>query len=92
VTGGGLPAEIWHQTMVTVLQGMTPVPLPAEAPTAPAFGGQATVSGDGFGQIFSGEDPLAGGNAGQPQQPNDPAADAIIQGIIEQLLNSGGGN
>lgn len=92
VTGGGLPAEIWHQTMVTVLQGMTPVPLPAEAPTAPAFGGQSTVSGDGFGQIFSGENPLAGGNAGQPQQPNDPAADAIVQGIIEQLLNGGGGN
>jgi membrane peptidoglycan carboxypeptidase len=28
VTGGGLPAEIWHETMVRITQGMTPKPLP----------------------------------------------------------------
>lgn len=28
VTGGGLPAEIWRQTMERVLRDMTPVPLP----------------------------------------------------------------
>ena len=33
VTGGGLPAEIWHETMVGVLAGMTPTPLPMIAPT-----------------------------------------------------------
>ncbi|MCJ8336022.1 MAG: PBP1A family penicillin-binding protein [Epibacterium sp.] len=33
VTGGGLPAEIWKETMVRVHKGLTPRPLPALAPT-----------------------------------------------------------
>lgn len=38
VTGGGLPADIWHETMIRVLSGRTPVPLPMDAPskTAPS--------------------------------------------------------
>ncbi len=42
VTGGGLPAEIWKETMSRITQGMTPRPLPAftpkiqPAPQAPA--------------------------------------------------------
>ena len=32
VTGGGLPAEIWHETMVRVHEGMEPVALPMRAP------------------------------------------------------------
>jgi len=32
VTGGGLPAEIWHEAMVRVHQGLEPVPLPAFVP------------------------------------------------------------
>lgn len=32
VTGGGLPAEIWHETMVRVHEGLTPVALPMQAP------------------------------------------------------------
>ncbi len=35
VTGGGLPAEIWHETMMRVTEGMTPSPLPMLAPAAP---------------------------------------------------------
>ncbi|UWR07302.1 transglycosylase domain-containing protein [Ruegeria sp. B32] len=35
VTGGGLPAEIWKETMVRVTEGMTPTPLPMLAPAAP---------------------------------------------------------
>ncbi|WP_278922790.1 MULTISPECIES: transglycosylase domain-containing protein [Pseudophaeobacter] len=37
VTGGGLPAEIWQETMVRVHEGLTPTPLPmlAPAPIAP---------------------------------------------------------
>lgn len=34
VTGGGLPAEIWHETMVRVHQGLEPKPLPMKAPIA----------------------------------------------------------
>ena len=32
VTGGGLPAEIWHAVMQRVLDGMTPRPLPMATP------------------------------------------------------------
>ncbi|GAA6208958.1 PBP1A family penicillin-binding protein [Cognatishimia sp. WU-CL00825] len=32
VTGGGLPAEIWHQVMSRVTEGMTPRPLPDFVP------------------------------------------------------------
>lgn len=36
VTGGGLPAEIWHETMVRVHDGLQPKPLPMrEPPGAP---------------------------------------------------------
>ncbi|NDW46569.1 transglycosylase domain-containing protein [Ruegeria sp. PrR005] len=35
VTGGGLPAEIWHETMIRVHEGMTPKPLPMQAPRQP---------------------------------------------------------
>jgi 1A family penicillin-binding protein len=32
VTGGGLPAEIWHEAMVRVHEGLEPKPLPMQAP------------------------------------------------------------
>ena len=32
VTGGGLPADIWHETMVRVLGGHSPTDLPMSAP------------------------------------------------------------
>ncbi len=35
VTGGGLPAEIWKETMLRVTDGMTPTPLPMMAPEPP---------------------------------------------------------
>ncbi len=34
VTGGGLPADIWRETMTRVTEGMTPVPLPYSEPVA----------------------------------------------------------
>ena len=34
VTGGGLPAEIWHEVMKRVTEGSTPQPLPAFTPKA----------------------------------------------------------
>ncbi len=34
VTGGGLPAEIWRETMVRVHEGLQPVALPMRAPKA----------------------------------------------------------
>jgi penicillin-binding protein 1A len=32
VTGSGLPAEIWNETMTRVLSGLAPTPLPMQAP------------------------------------------------------------
>lgn len=39
VTGGGLPATIWRETMVRVLDGMQPTPLPMVIPRRPATAG-----------------------------------------------------
>ncbi|WP_407494437.1 transglycosylase domain-containing protein [Pseudooceanicola sp. MF1-13] len=36
VTGSGLPAEIWHEVMVRVHEGIPPRPLPMARPEAPA--------------------------------------------------------
>ncbi|MFO1105830.1 MAG: PBP1A family penicillin-binding protein [Amaricoccus sp.] len=35
VTGGGLPAEIWHETMVRLEDGLPPRPLPMRVPQPP---------------------------------------------------------
>ena len=35
VTGGGLPAEIWHEVMIRVHEGLPAKPLPMQAPVAP---------------------------------------------------------
>ena len=43
VTGGGLPAEIWRQTMSRVLEGRPIVPLPMDPPV-----------GEGNGTVMSG--------------------------------------
>ncbi len=37
VTGGGLPAEIWRETMLRVHEGMTPRPLPMLEPERPVY-------------------------------------------------------
>jgi membrane peptidoglycan carboxypeptidase len=39
VTGGGLPATIWRETMVGVLDGMQPTPLPMLIPQRPVSAG-----------------------------------------------------
>ncbi len=41
VTGGGLPADIWRETMIRVLAGRTPTPLPMQQP----HGGGTQISG-----------------------------------------------
>ncbi|PYE83713.1 transglycosylase domain-containing protein [Pseudoroseicyclus aestuarii] len=44
VTGGGLPADIWHETMVRVLEGQQVTPLPMRTPGAGS--GEMIASGD----------------------------------------------
>ena len=46
VTGGGLPADIWHETMTRITRGWQPTRLPAEAPTGAS--GVATIQDSGI--------------------------------------------
>ncbi len=62
VTGGGLPAEIWHEVMLRVSEGTEPKPLPMLEPVPPS-------PADPYGQT-----PLPGQGADVPL--NDPLADA----------------
>lgn len=48
VTGSGLPAEIWHETMRRVLDGLTPTPLPMNVPVSAEPAPNAQTS-DGLG-------------------------------------------
>jgi len=55
VTGGGLPAEIWRETMVRVHEGVPARPLPIQIPagSAQARGGQSRNSGDPVKNILN---------------------------------------
>ncbi len=52
VTGGGLPATIWHETMVRVLEGKQPTALPMTIPQRPAFAGVLESRG---GEVADGD-------------------------------------
>ncbi|WP_417672587.1 transglycosylase domain-containing protein [Pseudodonghicola sp.] len=74
VTGSGLPAEIWHETMVRVQEGMTPRPLPMREPIPPAqpkVEAPAKGGGGGLGQAVDQllRDIFGGGGGGAPAQP-----------------------
>jgi 1A family penicillin-binding protein len=67
VTGGGLPAEIWRETMVRVHEGLPATPLPAQAPErAPqsrdTSGGAPSGGGSFLDQVL--RDILGGGGSG----------------------------
>ncbi len=75
VTGGGLPAEIWHETMVRVTEGMEPKPLPmrepipsTRTPELPESGRDRSldsVVNQVLRDIFGG----GGGGGGKPPKP-----------------------
>ncbi|MCK0095922.1 transglycosylase domain-containing protein [Yoonia sp. F2084L] len=52
VTGGGLPATIWRETMVRVLEGKQPTALPMTIPQRPAFAGVLESRG---GEVADGD-------------------------------------
>ncbi len=90
VTGGGLPAEIWHEVMARVQDGLpaTPLPviLPNELPQAPAWQGDTYSAG--------GPPPTAGPD-GQPLgdpvriTPVEDTGGNGLLGVLERIL---GGN
>jgi membrane peptidoglycan carboxypeptidase len=72
VTGGGLPAEIWHETMVRVHEGLPVNPLPMRDPPPPT-------------QVAQTQQP--GGVPGAPGgQPAGNAADQIIMDVLNAIF------
>lgn len=75
VTGGGLPAEIWHEVMVRVHDGMSPKPLPMDIPEP-----RLPPQQDPYAQAY----PDAQGNMPQPQR--DRAQEDPIESLLRDLL------
>ncbi|WP_425044723.1 transglycosylase domain-containing protein [Primorskyibacter sp. S87] len=75
VTGGGLPAEIWHETMVRVHEGLEPRPLPMSEPTPPRQPERRQPQGrpGGLGQAVDQilKDIFGGGGGGRAPKGND---------------------
>jgi penicillin-binding protein 1A len=83
VTGGGLPAEIWHEVMTRISEGTEAKPLPKEIPpstvsppagTAPAYDPNAFVQPEDV-PYFDGSNPS------QPGVTEDDLADQILQEV-----------
>jgi penicillin-binding protein 1A len=82
VTGGGLPAEIWHEVMVRVSEGTEPKPLPMlepqpRLPPQPDPYAQPQPGADGQVPVY---DPWA---AQQPQPGDVPIYDPYAQPVQE---------
>jgi membrane peptidoglycan carboxypeptidase len=80
VTGGGLPADIWRETMTRVLDGETPRSLPMEQPS-------------GSGGSFVQPNGVLADGSGEPYQPTgDPATDAALAAAFGAPLPAGEGD
>ncbi len=79
VTGGGLPADIWRETMTRVLANQQPVPLPMQEP------------GDGLRRsdpnFQPGVEAPAPGSPASPDAPNSPNDGAILD-VLNNILNN----
>ncbi|MDQ2066863.1 PBP1A family penicillin-binding protein [Xinfangfangia sp. CPCC 101601] len=83
VTGGGLPAEIFHEVMVRINEGVTPKPLPQEIPmnTVTLPEGTQPYNPDDFVQP---EDVpyFDGSNPNQPGMTEDDLAQQILNELL----------
>lgn len=89
VTGGGLPAEIWHEVMTRVEKGQPPHPLPMANPSEWRSG-----SGDAYaGESWNSDEPIPEGGVpvvnGQLVRPGGRTPDdGGLGGTINRLLRS----
>ncbi|TDX33337.1 1A family penicillin-binding protein [Rhodovulum visakhapatnamense] len=86
VTGGGLPAEIWHEAMVRVHEGVPPRPLPMLLPeeAPPPVAGEPGYPGQSAG-------PGTGGwGQQQPVQDNRDDGGNLAENILRSVLGAFG--
>jgi penicillin-binding protein 1A len=87
-TGGGLPAQIWHEVMTRVEEGLPDTPLPMILPTdlppsEPAYAGETLQAGG----VAADQPGLAGPVNGQT--PNGPPTDENLFEAIGRILSGG---
>ena len=84
VTGGGLPAEIWHEVMLRVEDGLPATPLPIQAPAAPVVAEPdlAATPGPSGPATDQPVDPAAPPDG----QRRDTLTDQIIREVLKGLL------
>jgi membrane peptidoglycan carboxypeptidase len=90
VTGGGLPAEIWRQTMEGVLAGQTPVPLPMLPPRGGGGGSFVDPGGlaaEGTGQGDPALNAALEAAFGPPPGQGDSSQQAILDALSQILGN-----
>jgi 1A family penicillin-binding protein len=91
VTGGGLPADIWHETMVRLLAGQTPTPLPMQAPSAAV--NTAVFSQDSDPGIMTEIDRQLQQAFGQPpqqqggNQSQNDLAEQVLRDVLLNIIN-----
>ncbi|OCX60416.1 glycosyl transferase [Thioclava sp. SK-1] len=89
VTGGGLPADIWHEVMARVEKGREPVPLPMADPSewrgqAPAYGGETYSSGDlPHGTVQPGDVKI-----GPAPEPAGDPIERVLRDVLGGLLGN----
>lgn len=88
VTGGGLPADIWRETMVRILDGLPPSPLPM---TAPGGGRDVYTAGSQPGNEPGFDQGYGAGNQPSPYdawaaEGGGSAVPANDLGITERVL------
>ncbi len=81
VTGGGLPAEIWHEVMTRIEEGQPNAPLPMITPDQmppPQYPGQ----------VYSANDPVFGNGGAQPYQPQPDGGEDVLTNVLRRLFGT----
>lgn len=73
--GGGLPAEIWHQIMLTAHAGKAPLALPGTAPAVPAEPGR-------HGPMISDTSPGVGNTESASAPPGERTGEASLRAAV----------
>ena len=85
VTGGGLPAEIWHEVMVRINEGVTPRDLPMQIPesqfTLPGASAEGAVRAEDVPWFDSADAPVYEGGSATPGQSQVPPQEIPPQEI-----------